>query len=434
MFVLNNNGTSIYTRSHKVVNSVPADEVCVVYLGGDGIYTMDKAARLSDIVANEILLDMTGPNIPNYAYVYDGSAQEKQREFQFEHHNKNIFPTNAEIQNLYINDKNISRIFRTKVAALIAHGNLDINFIIDDGNEKLKKRIQEKLQDFDPKISAKLSKKIFTYKQFLKSSKYLDEIFAATILPRITDKSGNRLPNDIAMRNIRKMNFIAHCHGGYVALVLSEMMKNKMIELGYSTQEIKNIQSQMLVVALNPACPLGVTDIRMVSFISAYDMSVPRPQNWMELYLDNKTACDIDQDWKLKPGFLSGKNGDVFYVKNRFNLENGNVTYDEHANMHYYHEKLTDDGRMLMMLMRNVIMSGIKNSNEQTKKFVPLPKLDKLILDGKNDAEIKQQFSDMKKNGKILMSDAYKFATARVHKMHPNTKSVRSCAARTITR
>ena len=422
MFILNNNGASLYTRAHKSIQSIPAQEVCVVYLGGDGIDNTDKASKLSDIVANEMLLDMNDiPNVSNYVYVYDKSDQSKQRDFQFEHHNKNIFLNNSDIQNLYVTDKNINRIFRTKVTPLISNGNLDINFIIDGNNEKLKNRIKTKLQNFDTKIAINLSKRIFTYEQFLKSSPYLDELFATTILPRISDKTGKRLPTDAAMRNMRKMNFIAHCHGGYVAIMLAEMMKNKMLKMGYDANEIKQIQSQMLVVALNPACPLGVTDIRMISFISAYDMSVPRAQNWIEMYLDNKIATDIDQEWNLKSGFLSGKNGDVFYVKNRFNLFEGNVTYDEHANMHYYHEKLTDDGRMLMMLMRNVTMSGIRNSYEQKDKFTPLPKLDKLILDGKNNTEIKAQFANMKKQGRALMSSIYKFAIARVKKMRADT-------------
>ncbi len=151
--------------------------------------------------------------------------------------------------------------------------------------------------------------------------------------------------------------------------------------------------------------------------------------------MDNKLEQENDKkrEWKLKPGFLSGKNGEVFYVKQRFKLAgDGTVSGNEHNNMHYVHENLTDDGRMIMKWMRNIIMSGIRNSYDQADEFVPLPKLEELILDGKNDAEIKKQFTDMKRNGRALMASVYKFATARVHKVHAPKLTPR--ATRTITR
>jgi hypothetical protein len=212
-------------------------------------------------------------------------------------------------------------------------------------------------------------------------------------------------------------------------------MKQKMIELGYSKADIKNIQSQMLVTALNPACPLGVTDIRMISFMSVYDNRLTRPQNWLTNFLDNKMEQENDKkrEWKLKPGFLSGKNGEVFYVKQRFKLAaDGAVSYNEHNNMHYVHENLTDDGRMIMKLMRNVIMFGIRNSSQQS--FVPLPKLEELILDGKNDTEIKKQFTDMKRNGRALMRSVYKHAMASVHTKIMQRSRTRLSPRKTIAR
>lgn len=429
MFVLNNNGASLYTRSHKIVNSIPAEETCVVYLGGEGIADSGAAIRLSDIVANEILLDMPNiPNISNYAYIYDGLPQDKQRHFQFEHYSQNIFTDSQDIQNLYITEQNINRIFRMKVTPLIKQGKTDINFVIDDNNDKLKNLIKLKLRDFDKEIQIALSKKIFTYDKFLKSSKYLPELFTATILPRITNKNGKPLPVNTVMRNMRKINFVTHCHGAYVALMLLEMMHKKLRDIGYSGADIKRIESQVLVTALNPACPLGVTNARVISFMSADDTKVPRPQNWLGIFLNAQDKKLWSK--KLKPGFLSDKNGEVFYVQQRFNLAQGQISYNEHNNMHYYHEDMTPQGRKLMMLMRNVIMSGIKNS--LSSEFVPLPETGELILNGTDDENIKKQFIEMKQNGTQLMASVYKFATARVHKMHADKSKPRT--TRTITR
>lgn len=509
MFVLNNNGANLYTSSYKIVNSIPADETCIIYLGGEGIADSGKAGILSNILADQILLDMTDiPNIPNYAYIYDGSSQKASRKMQFERRNKNLMLThmgdndiyiteanvdtilntkiipgvkrgdfnlnliidsdirqiktkltdiienklkpifdqsvidkvkskifvNPNPKNIYITEQNIDRVFKTHVIPLIQNPKYEFCLIVDGDTEKLKKLVKQKLKSVDPNAAIKLFTKIFPYSKLFETE-YTVELFNETILPRITDKSGGRLPTDIAMRNIRKINFVTHCHGAYIALRLADIMKQKMIELGYSKTDIKNVQSQMLVTALNPACPLGTTDIRMISFMSVYDNRLTRPQNWLTNFLDNKMEQENDKkrEWKLKPGFLSGKNGEVFYVKQRFKLAaDGAVSYNEHNNMHYVHENLTDDGCMLMKWMRNIIMSGIRNSYDQADEFVPLPKLEELILDGKNDTEIKKQFTDMKRNGRALMASVYKFAIVRVHKVHADKSKPRT--TRTITR
>lgn len=505
MFVLNNNGANLYTRSHKIVNSIPADETCVVYFGGEGIADSGKAGILSNILADQILLDMTDiPNIPNYAYIYDDSNQNASRKMQFERRNKNlmlkhmedndIYITEANVdtilntkiipgvrrgdfnlnliidsdirqiktkltdiienklkpifdqsvidkvkskifvnpnpKNIYITEQNIDRVFKTHIIPLIQNPKYEFNLIIDGDTNKVRRLVEQKLQSIKPNVAVNLSKKIFPYSKIFETT-YTQDLFNETILPRIIDKSGNRLPTDIAMRNIRKINFVTHCHGAYIALLLADIMTEKMAKLGYSKTDIKNVQSQMLVTALNPACPLSVTNIRIISFMSVYDTRLIRAQNWLTNFLDNKLEQENDKkrEWKLKPGFLSGKNGEVFYVKQRFKLAgDGTVSSDEHNNMHYVHENLTDDGRMLMKWMRNIIMSGIRNSCAQTGgKLVPLPELNKLILDGKNDAEIKKLFTQMKQNGAKLISAAYKHATAvvgtRTKTKMPQTKT-----------
>ena len=471
MFVLNNNGDSLYTRTHKMVETIPGDQVCVVYLGGEGIKDFDKGSQLSDIIANEILLEFPEiSKVPNYAYVYNGTDQRPLRRIQFERHHKNLFeklpqPSNLpkkseydeleqkpEVTNFYITKQNLHRVFKTQVAPALMHGNVEIDkgnllmcFVVDGDMKTIKPILIKKLRELSNEIPDKnlarlvkmqLTEKIVPY-EFLVKKDYSPEIFNSTILPRITDKYGKRLTANRAAINMRKMNFILHCGGAYMFLRLGEIMKTKMRELGYSADEIKLVQSQTFGVALNPACPLGVADMRVISFTSVYDARTPRPANWISKFLytnveqETKTKCD----WDLQPGFLSGKNGDVFYIKQRFTLAEGIVSYHEHNNMHYVHERMTDAGRELMQLSRNVIVSGIKNSLKQKTKLVPLPKLDELILDGKNDDQITERFTEMKRNGRKFMNDVYKHATATVHARNAQRiKNKRTDPTKIITR
>ena len=124
-------------------------------------------------------------------------------------------------------------------------------------------------------------------------------------------------------------------------------------------------------------------------------------------------------EWTLRPGFLSKQNGNVFFVKQRFELvDDGNngkvIGYNEHNNMHYVSRKFTDDGKLLAGFARNILTNGIKNSLTQDEQFTELPPLEKLILDGKNDEKLLSEFENMVKNGNDFMRDAYKYAITRV--------------------
>ncbi len=104
------------------------------------------------------------------------------------------------------------------------------------------------------------------------SPAYIEDIFNFAVLNRISGNQGKiRLSEAKALRNTRRLIIIDHCHGGYVALKLEEMMQNKMAQLGYSDKEKSQIQKQLLIMSYSPDCPLGVSKSKMVSFSSAQD-------------------------------------------------------------------------------------------------------------------------------------------------------------------
>lgn len=111
--------------------------------------------------------------------------------------------------------------------------------------------------------------------------KYVGEIFDKFLLPRIsTDRGRRRLSADEAALRVRHLNIVAHCHGAYTALRLEEMMQEKMKELGYTPAERRQVQKQLLITAQSPYCPLGQSRSTFVSFASVLDDEVSHYNNF----------------------------------------------------------------------------------------------------------------------------------------------------------
>lgn len=426
-----------------IVDKIPGDEVCIISFGGGGILNYEFANKLAGNINNEILRDVA--DISNYALIYDGvpigdtgtkflRANER---LLFERMNKNFLPKDNSM--IYISDKNINTVFRQRIRPLLAMRGAkaiaNLNFVVDGNLQQLTTAIKEKTKELfsEMNFSAEetrgmmryVSEHVFSYSKYF-APKYLDDLFNKILLPRIVDEKGARLPLNIAMSRVRKINIFAHCYGAYVAVMLEERMQNKMRELGYSEPEMNQIQSQLLVVALNPSAPLGVSKSQFVSFISGYDEKVMRPDNWASEFVNENRESELQRindlprshEWVLKPGFLSKQNGNVFFVKQRFDLidtkDGKAIGGNEHNNNHYISRKFTDDGKILANFARNILISGVKNSVAQDEQTTPLPPLEQLILDGKNDEKLIAQFDKMIQNGKEFMHDAYKYAVARI--------------------
>jgi len=428
-----NNATKRDDISVRTIDSIPGDMPCVVCLGGAGITTSDKAGRLASIISHDILHNIA--DIHNYVLMYDNDLNpDLYVKTQFEQYNQNIInDAVADVPiNLYITEQNLDHVFRHGAAHLIHENYPKLNFIVDGNMPELRERIRKKILS-ETNAPQKYVKNIFPVSLWF-SKLNLDALFDAILLPRIIDKNGKPLSTDIVKQHIRKINFFAHCFGAYIALELEKRLGKKLREMGYSLHDIREIQSNMLVIAINPACALGTSKSQFVSFISAYDDTVLRPQNWATKYITEKRDMELheNQKWNLKPGFWSGQRGNIFFVKKRFDLSNvGNQSYisaNEHNNIRQSADGLTPDGKLMMRFMYNVIANGVKNSIAQkTDKFVPLPPVNELILDGRNDKELTREFNKMQTQGQRTRQDVLSFATERVRKKirspRPNSKA-----------
>ena len=349
------------------VEQIPPDEVCVICLGGDG--TQDTRAANGSVKGYQEEIDKVfGKGIPVYGIAYDFAkgGQNKARKMEY-------------VRRGMINSQERCE----KIAAM------------DNGQE--------------PDLA------------------YIEEIYERVIEPRITkNKGAERIDVEEAAANLRKITFMAHCHGAFVALKLEDVMAQKMSALGYSAKERALIQKQMLVVAQAPACPLGVSKSTVVSFLSANDSEMPRPLNYLSTYVDKKMREDraytyavMENDalgkattkpFKLKPSFLPGVMGNCFLIKQKYayDKEEGPslINEKEHGFVGFRDEELTSDGKVLQKFVFNALMNGIRNSKQQSKNLVPLPEVENLVCQGEKERKV---FKLMKQNGEKLMQDVYSY-------------------------
>lgn len=434
--------------SHKV-DIIPPDEVCVIYLGGNE--TNDtKAANGNAKIVDEQVIKRMGVKVPVYAvsYNYNGNThagKESERSILFNKHGKNMFVNPTASQSVIVTEKNYRNIFNRQILPRIAtkfgtmrsvpaiRDQMRKLFLIADGNiSKITLLLEDKIRDVASKMecSEPDTQEIITclYESLEQkntfSDDYINELFCRTILPRITDDKGNRLDTQTAMRRIRKINIVAHCHGGFVALELENRTAQMMRALGYTPNEITNILSQLLVVAHAPACPVGKTKSRFISFFSAYDSIVDRPNNWVAQYMAENINPKTQDDPKLlPPSFLDGKNGNTFLIHNAFFMlpSHRPDTESEHDNTAYKPDvHQTDDGQLVTKIARNILTAGIQNS--LSSEFVPLPPTAELVSD--NDQEMRQKFAQMQSNGRQFMKDVYKYATQTAKQVRDNKRNL----------
>ena len=427
------------------VNAIPRNEICTVYIPGNGILTAPQAKKLGAIVQNEIFGNTA--DVSNYVVAYhplDLDDDVAERGFQIDRRGGNIIPELSVNNYIYLTDKNLRDVFRRKIVPVLRTGGIrafgKLRFAIDGDTEiitdefaKLLRGEMNQLGYVAHDIGVMTRHAIANTRPYDEyKPEYINTLFEKIILPRILDDKGVRLDTDSAARNIRRINILTHCHGAHIAQIMAELAENKMHELGYTPTEVNKILSQLLVVAFAPACTLEKSKYRFCAFMSLSDSMLDRARNWVDIYVwksmhDERTRFNKimpNWEWNFPPIVVEHNNVSTFIVKRRFEYDNevdgpNNTTIGEHNNLHYYPRGATADGKTLVSLARNIVLSGIKNSHAQDDDFSPLPPTADLVTDGRHDAALTNIFREMTENGKKFMADVYRFATASLRKIHP---------------
>ena len=90
----------------------------------------------------------------------------------------------------------------------------------------------------------------------------------------------------------------------------------------------------------------------------------------------------------------------------------------EHNDQHFLPLDATNDGKLLGMLARNVVINGIKNSLAQNNGFTPLPPIQELVLDEPGNENIRGIFDDMTLNGEDFIRYVREFARESNQDVH----------------
>ena len=230
------------------------------------------------------------------------------------------------------------------------------------------------------------------YREETFNPQYINDIFNSVILPRISQKEGSeRISLEQAKKNIRRLNLLLHCNGGYVTMQLEKILNKKMTELQYSKDEQKQIKSQLLVLAYNPNCPKVYSEFNFISIESALD-SHNKYQNYIREYLlmkpHNFGICYIGKKWgkslicsrvNNKKKALKQINDIDLYKERELAYKLGYI--GEHEFMGFEPApNMSSSAKKLQQFANNILYNAIHNSLKQNEdNFVPLPKIQNLV-------------------------------------------------------
>lgn len=237
---------------------------------------------------------------------------------------------------------------------------------------------------------------------------YINELFEIAIRPRL-EKNGEKIPVQVAMQNIRRINFVAHCHGAYTFQKLEEMMQKTMTDLGYTSVEKKQIQKQLLCIAHAPHCPLENAKSTVINFASAKDFSIEHYNIFQQI------LHKLDKRHKLSFSFFSEKCGNVFIAPQIFDmwfqrnvagidtniLEHDFTDYDDDYDL------LTIEGATIKKISGNVLVNAVRNSASNS----PIPTVKELACE--NNKDLSDIFKILEKNGQKVYCEILKKARSR---------------------
>jgi len=220
------------------------------------------------------------------------------------------------------------------------------------------------------------------------SPTYINEIYEKVFKNRLSNKKGERLPLDVALKNINRVVVFAHCFGAYTFLKLEEKIDSEMKKLKYTKDERAKIFQNLFCVAYEPYAPLGVSKSKMLSFVSAND-TVIHAYNHMEEYIKQLAKAN-----QLKTAFFEGKRGNVL-ITPKIRTSHGDHNYFGLG----VRTDLTPQGSVLMSLMGNAITNAVALSCENIEKT----DLKRLMTGG--NVEFENQLATFQKEGKTLWQE-----------------------------
>lgn len=191
---------------------------------------------------------------------------------------------------------------------------------------------------------------------------YIKQLFDILVRPRIVDNAGKPFDMATAVKNMSRMKIYAHCHGAAVAWQLANYMYDEMQKLGFDEQNIKKIQSAVLVIQHSPIAPMVNQRFFTISFASAEDSMMAHHNNYMSDWMGENSGDVV-------PAFFDSKYGNLFIagrLKERAFKEHdyiGLLPFDEEI------WPLTDDGKIIFTAERNAIVRAAEDAKRSVTTY-----------------------------------------------------------------
>ncbi len=273
----------------------------------------------------------------------------------------------------------------------------DINGALNQGMEALRLRTNHNensgigLEDFQGKIlsvaygepSEKVGIKGKKMSNGISRKENLDDEFTKKYLFPLIEDDGKKIDVLQAMRNMRNVNLMTYCGATGSALRIEECLKNRMNELGYSEQEISQIQSQMCVICY-------ATDIKM-----------------NREFVDKKKV----ESTCISVGDVNDPDVSASQSIREKAKASGPIYYDEGYYFHYGNGEHSLKGYILQdpslsAVISSVLTKAVSNSIENTKstEFKPITKelltADiKKIIEGIREGKSREELMAVVENG-----------------------------------
>lgn len=271
---------------------------------------------------------------------------------------------------------------------------------------------------------------------------YIQDIFDAAYMPRISHNNSIRQSHHWALANMRRLNIVAHCHGSYVAMALEDKLMSQTKKLGYSYDEQDKLVAQQLVLNFNPECAKHHARSQFVCLQSAADTHNPyttymeeyllmKPQDFGLLYAADKNintlmCAQVDKRgiegnpprvWIARPieeVMREAHEARVNAVKNETKEPEEEKFVGEHSFMGFTPKANMSKSALKMQgIARNILENGVANSLQQKLgESHPLPSFMSLAAnDNKERFElVKAYFTGHKISLKVMAVRGSKLA------------------------
>lgn len=226
------------------------------------------------------------------------------------------------------------------------------------------------------------------YKKQIVDTQYIQELYDIIIQPRIVGPDHNKLPDLVALQNIRNLIIYTHSHGSVPAYAFQAIMADNMRKYGYEPKVIRDIMKNLLVIQHAPVSPLEKSKFNTVSFMSANDTKM----NFHNKF--SKYVYEHNED--LLPSYFPLGN---FFAVYGFTYQ----LIDEHQITGLVPNKnqdmLTPDGAIIMAAERNAIINGL----DAARRGVPIPAVRDLIAPVLPTDVVRPDFDTLAQNGEFFM-------------------------------